>query len=738
VVWSGFAQAQADSPSNSLAASPTQAAMAADFTVEQLFRDFIHYAKMGQFRAADSSAKTLLIHPDLNPAEVAEIADQNRESIQTIQLLIKESSSIGESASRVMELIERGRFMLRHDRERLQRYIADLGGTPQQELLAIKGLKDGGEYSVPLLIAALQDPTKKELWPRIIQALSRLEKDAVGPLVRALAIQDNAIRQFIINALGEIGYAQSIPYLRQTAIDPTSNPETKEAANRAVARIEQLAGRTYPGSPDELFVRLSEGYYDEDETLRADPRLDTANVWYWDAKSQALMPVVVPTKIFGPVMAMRSAEEALLHRNENDKGQALWLAANVRRESRLGMNIESGDPNEKGEVDATRPPNFPRALYFTMASGPRFAHQVLGRAVKDADSAVALGAIEALRLTAGEASLVGSEDTKQALTQSLKFPDLVVRIRAALALGAALPRDHFADSELVVPVLASTLSQTGRDQFIVVDRDGDNGNRIAGLLRNNGFEAIVNTSFLAGLGRARSDFQRLSGAMISTDIAEPNLAEALARLRAEFIFAKIPVIVLAKPEQELLARDLATRDAYVEVVDGAADEAALNSALERVRTRTRQSALNSETAMSMALQSSDTLRRIVENGRTAYDVRPAAPALIGVLSSSDERLQKSAASVLALINAPAAQRAIAHLALSSGNSIPLRVAAFSSLSESARTHGDMLEESQVNELVALAKNESDLIIRTAASQALGALNLAGKAPSDIIRSFHGG
>ncbi len=140
----------------------------------------------------------------------------------------------------------------------------------------------------------------------------------------------------------------------------------------------------------------------------------------------------------------------------------------------------------------------------------------------------------------------------------------------------------------------------------------------------------------------------------------------------------------------------------------------------------------------MALQASDTLRRVVENGRTEYDVRPAAPALIGALTSSDERLQKSAASVLALINAPAAQRAVAHVALSSGNSIPLRVAAFSSLSESARTHGGMLEESQINELGALVMNENDLIIRTAAAQAQGALNLAGKTPSDIIRSFHGG
>ncbi len=730
------AKAQTNKADKPATPTPTQNAMAADFTVEQLFKDFLYYARLGQFRNADAAGKTLLVHPDLNPAELVGIADKDRKSIETIQLLIKKEAGIADTASKVMQMLERGRFMLRKDPKRIQQYILDLAGTPQQEMYAIKGLIDGGEYSVPLLIAALQDPAKKEIWPRIIQALPKLQKDAVGPMVQALAIQDNAIRQYLAHALGEIGYPHSIAYLRRLSNDPTSIAETKTAANQAIGRIEQLAGKAFPGNPDELFVRLSEQYYDEDETVRADPRLETANVWYWDANAQGLSPTIVPTRIFGPVMAMRCAEEALIQRNDNIQGQSLWLAANIRRESRLGYNVESSDPNEKGEVDPTRPAGFLRALAYTTISGPKLSHLVLARALKDSDSAVALGAIEALRLTAGEASLVGTEDARQPLTQSLRFPDLVVRIRAALALGAALPQKSFPDAELVVPVLASTLSQTGRDQFFIVDGNGDNGNRIAGLLRNNGAEAIVNTSFPEGVNRARAEFQRVAGAFLATDLNGPNLDESLKQLRAEFIFAKIPVIILAKPSQDLMAKEFAARDSYVEVVDSAADENALNSALDRVRARTRQSALNSEMAVSMALQASDTLRSIVENGRTVFDVRPAAPALIGALSSSDERLQKSAASVLALINAPAAQRAIAHVAISSGNSVPLRVATFSSLSESARTHGAMLEESQINELADLAKGDSDLIIRTAASQAFGALNLAGKAPSDIIRSFH--
>ena len=733
----GNAQAQADSPSDPPSPTKPASALTPDNTVEQLFTDFLYYARLGRFTAADASARALLTHPDLNPVELVEIADRDRKSVETLLILIR-SSSISESATRVMEVLQRGEYMRRQDQERITKHIEDLGGTPQQEAFAIRGLIDGGEYAVPPLVAALHDPGKKVLWPRIINALPRLQKDAVGPMVQALSTKDNAIRQNLIHALGEIGYSQAIPYLRRVEGDASSTPETKAAADTAVERIESLTGRSFPGASDALFFQFAERYYNEDDAVRADPRLDNANVWYWDAGARALKPVAVPRKIFGPVMSMRCAEETLQLKNDHADAIALWLAADIRREARLGMNVESGDPNEKGESDATRPAVFPRALYFTQSAGPRYAHLVLARAVKDNDASVALGAIEALRVTAGEATLIGPEDVKQPLTQSLRFPDTVVRVRAALALGAALPKSSFADSQLVMPVLSTALSLTGRDQYLIVDRDGDNANRIAGALRAGGGEAIADTDFFRALDRVRGEFQRLSGVFVSTDIAEPNVTEALARMRGEFRFAKAPVVVLTKPAQDVFAEELAHRDEYVERVDAAVDEAALRAALDRVRTRTGQTPLTPDTASSIALQTAETLRRIAVDGRTVYNVSEAAPALIGALSASDERLQTAAASVLALIPAPAAQRAVAHVALDANNTLSLRVAAFGSLAESARNNGNMLEESQINALVKIAREESDLVIRTSSSQALGAVNLATNKASEIIRGYYGG
>lgn len=707
-------------------------------TVESLYTDFLHYAQLGRFATAEAYGRALLSHPDLTPVGLLAVANKDRKSLDTLLILIK-NDAVGDSASKILDLLERGETERRKDPERIQYNIDELlGGNPQQEYFALKHLAQSGEYAAPHMVQALLDPAKKELWPRVIRGLPSLGKDGVNPLVIALSVANEDVRLHIIHALGEIGYPQAVPYLRKLTVSPAVTEESKAAVAAAIARIESVSGRPTPGEAADLFFQLAEGYYDEDPELRADPRLPEANVWYWDESVQGLKRVPVPTKIFGQVMALRSCEEAMILRNDHTDAIALWLASNIRRESRLGFDTQSGDASESGERDATRPSGFPRALYFTQAAGPRYAHLVLDRAVRDQDSDVALGAIEALRVTAGASSLVGTEDYKQPLVLSLHFPDTLVRIRAALALGAALPRTPFSGSELVVPQLAAALGEPGRGQIVAVDADEGNLNRVMGSLRSNDCEVIGDTKFFRAMDRARTEFASPTAILLSTDISDPDPGEALRRLRGEFAYAKTPVVLLVKERHSVLAEDLAKADRLVELVDARADVGELASAQQRVADRTGKKPIGAEFATSLALETVSTLRNIAESGHSVYSVSAAEPALIAALASSNEQLQTQAASVLALLNSAAAQRAIAHVALDSGTSPPLRLAFIRSLAESARTHGNRLEESQVAQLVNLARIEPDLTLRTAASESLGALNLANNKASEIIRSHYGG
>jgi len=728
----------AQSPSSPLPSpEPIRPASLAEATVESLFTDFMHYARMGRFTTAEAYAKALLARPDLDPVELMNVANRDRKSLETLLILVK-NGAVGESAAKVLALIEKGQHAMRQDPVRIRANIELLGGTPQQEFFAIRRLTESGEYAIPEMVQALLDPAKATLWPRVIRAIPLIGKGAVNALVMAIQTDNEDVRQHLVAALGEIGYVQAVPYLRKLAGIEGITPETRIAAVDAVARIEVVSGRSVPGSAQDLFWKLGDSYYDEDDAVRADPRLDTANVWYWDAAAEGLKRVVVPTKIFGPVMAMRSCEESLLLKNDQTEAISLWLAANTRREARLGMDIESGDPDEKGEKDPTRPEAFPRALYFTQAAGPRYAHLMLERAVRDQDSAVALAAIEALRVTAGETSLIGTEDYKQPLVQALMFPDLAVRIQAALALAAALPKSQFAGSQHVVPVLGGALSLTGKTQVLVVDADEANLNRVVSALRGDDREVVGERNFYKGLERARVELPALSAIFVSTDLSDPDTARALRELRAEFVYSKTPVVLLTKPTHDALARELAEGDPYAEPVDAAVDEADFVAAYGRAASRAGAAAFDGDESLALALEAGESLRRVAVDGRTVFNLRAAEPALIAALSSPHEQLQTLSASVLALATTDTSQRAVAHVALDSGNSKTLRIAAFRSVAESAKNIGNRLEEKQIAELVTIASDEPDLVLRTAASETLGAINLASNNASEIIRSFHGG
>lgn len=717
--------------------SPQQPTPSPDATVEGLFADFMHYARMGRFTAADAYATALLSHPETTPVRVMNAANKDPDSVATLQILIA-NSTIGANARKVQELIEQGEYEMRKDPQRIQDNIRKLGGDPQQEYFAIRHLAESGEYAIPWMIQTLLDPNQQALWPRVINALPRIGKGAVGPLVEALEMSNDDMRLHVIRALGEIGYPQAVPYLARLVVAADMPESTKSAALAAIGRIAEISGRPQSGTADEQFFQLAEKYYDEDASVRADPRLPEANVWYWDGAQQILTPTVVPTRIFGQVMAMRCCEEALRITPDRQEAMALWLAGNIRRESRLGLDTESGDPAVAGETDATRPQIFPRALYFTQTAGPRYAHLVLQRAVEDGDAAVALGAIAALRTTAGQASLVGTEDYKQPLVQALRFPDPLVRIRAALALAAALPKSQFADSEFVMPVLAQALSQTGRREVLVVDPDEANRNRVMDALRTPETVALGAAGLYEGLQRARTEFQATGLIVVASDVPDGELPALMQELRGEFVFAHTPVIILVKPDQALTAEQAAAGDIYTERADATADGDALRDHLADIESRTGRHVIDPDLALAIALETADVLRAIAADGRTVYNWGVTEPALIGALSSPSEDLQTRAAAVLALTPTETGQRAVAHMALTAAHAETLRVASFGFLAESTRNFGNMLEAGQVTQLVEIAKEEPNLVLRTAASQALGAANLATNQASEIIRSYYGG
>lgn len=705
-----------------------------------LAEDGWHFAAIGRFKFADASFEAL---DESNPDPVAllELARQNPNRHGILIKLIN-NTEVGPSAQRFLKLLNRGEQSLRTDAYEIVANVAKLGGSPRRVYNATNHLKDSGEYAIPHLLQALQDSSRNELHPAIIQVISKIGRAALNPLCMALGMGDEVTKLIIIKSLEEIGYKQAVPYLARLAQDTAQSGEVRAAATRALGTW----GASNNEDVAQSFYRLADDYYNNADSLRADPRSDDANVWY--LRGEELRFVPVPQVIFNDVMAMRSCESALFANSGRQEATALWVAANFRREAKLGLDVESDRSDPLAAKDSSRPENYPRAIYFARAAGPKYNHMVLARAFRDRDPGVALGAIAALRETAGEPSLVGSEDFKQALVRTLAFPNRQVRVKAALALGRALPKTSFADAQNVIPVLAEALLQSDRQAALIVDPDIATANKFQAQLRSSGFDCAIGANLFEALQRGKeANLTAFDVVLLASDIQQPGITDAVTQLRNNFETAATPILILAKQDQLGRASRLARGKPGVEVLiagvvdlgDPAKITQQVDAKIARASQALGMSPLDRILSLELALETSNVLRLIAETDSKVFDFSRAVPALITALQSSSETLRTSCAKTLSLAANPKAQAAITQIALDAGRSQPERIAAFNDLAESARRNGNLLGDGElVARLIEFTLGESNLILRAAASKALGALDLPSNRASEIIRAQHNG
>jgi len=109
------------------------------------------------------------------------------------------------------------------------------------------------------------------------------------------------------------------------------------------------------------------------------------------------------------------------------------------------------------------------------------------------------------------------------------------------------------------------------------------------------------------------------------------------------------------------------------------------------------------------------------------------PGVAAAINDKRPEIQILAGKVLAYLDSPGAQRAIAAMALTGGNSLEVRVAAFGLLATSAKLNANMLVELMIDGIYALINSEqTDPGLRSAAAAAYGALNLPSQKVKDLI------
>lgn len=414
-------------------------------SLEDNWNDFLHYTKIGRFDLAKGYAQAVLdSNPD--PVQLLSLSEANPKGYAILLRVVDVApdAELVDVSRKVLDLIEQGKFLRRSDPKIIIEEIKRLSTTERGWLTAVKRLRNAGEYSIPFMLDAITDNSRKDEWKDIKRALPEIGRDAIRPLVAALQSDDTALKAEIIKALGGISYPQALGYLKYV-MEKDASAELRALAAESIKRIDPEA-LTAPAAT--LFFRLAEGYYYHAESLQPAEDANFGNIWFWDSAGRRLLREKVDRSYFNELMAMRGCEWALKADPAFGWAIGLWQAAYFKAES---AGIDMPDYFGTGHADA---------MTYATTAGPEYLHQALGRAIKDENVYVALGTIEALATTAGEKSLLYRIGTAQPLVWAMSFNDKSVKYSAAIAIAAAGPKEKFAESKLVVANLAQALGET--------------------------------------------------------------------------------------------------------------------------------------------------------------------------------------------------------------------------------------------------------------------------------------
>ncbi len=679
-----------------------------------LLAEFIHYTKIAKPDLAAAYCQQLL-QSSITDTQLAEVLSEDRklatrfdEAIGKAQNLPALEAIAGELERRITE----GQLALARDPDRIDRAITMLTGTQRMQLHGERQLDAAGEYGVPRLTLVITEGKDERLRTAVGEVLVSIGRQSVAPLCAALPQLDDRNQRFVCMVLGRIQLPQAAPYLLELAGDRNVAAATRESAKRAFRNVGGVKTNLA-----ELYTDLGQQYFNEAESLIANPFESTNNIWSYDPLF-GLEATPVPTEIFGEVMAMQVLAKALQLDRSNSRALGLFVASNLRRENELPAG--SGDP-----IYGENP--YTPAFYATVF-GTRVCLDVLGIGIERLDTNLVRDAIAALSQTTGGANLFSASGDRQPLLEALRYPDRRVQYEAALTLGAALPTRRFTGDGMVVPLLASAI-RTGDESFAVVIGDDAEDRRLgATRLEHLGFTIIAaGDSFMA---------VRLQlGAAVGVDLVlvhasgVDKIIETVREVHRYPTTAATPVITIATSYEMSGLKDHFRDDVRVKVARSRISEDEFAETLDEVMLRASGGRMTEAEAEAYAIDAIFTLRDIAISQNMTYAIIDAEPALLQALESRTGGLRLSVADILALMDSQAAQRALFDAALDASGDEQLVL--LDRVAESVKSFGDHSHPRHVEAVLDLITSSGGQTAEAAARVA-GSLNLPTSTAIELI------
>ncbi|MDP6545271.1 MAG: hypothetical protein QGH60_14895 [Phycisphaerae bacterium] len=721
-VWGQDAEAPA-APAAADAAAPAAPAPDGELTAEEIaakekrhgqWRDMLHYIQMARADLAHSFAEAILA--DAPPQEIYLLSVE----IKGSQIILTRAMGVKKLKPTVLKIrlqIDKGYQLYRSDPKEIQRMIDKLSsGNLRAVMRATRRLAASGEYALPQLLSTLTDSkSSASLRENISAVLPKGGQEMVRGLTEALiGSKDERIVQYVAAALGKIQYPHAAAHLKEASLRTDITDATRKTVIASLVLCSGGDKIAIKKSAAELYYKTALKYYYRHDSVLPDERFQTANVWYF--KADVLTYTAVPRQIFCDIYAMRMARKTLQADSGYSPAVAVWLGAYLRRETDL----------PEGAVDPLVVEGQPNAGDYTRAAGADYAQQVLARALGDGDTAVALGAIAALRDVAGAKNLpkIIDNGSVQPLVAAMSYADRRVRFLAAEVLAHALPTESYPGYQVVIPVLSDALREGGSRRALLL-ATGKKLNVITDALRGKGYKVVAAGNPLDAMKAARE-----AGGIDVVIIADgEHAANMLSLVRRDARMATTPAVVVGAGKKPAA---LAKTDGRTVLAIASEDASTIIAALPQAAELAAGKPLTPEEAADWAIRSAKAIRLLGLTGSKVYTITQGQPALIGALADKRITVSIAAARALTVLPGPKAQQAIAALADQADGTVEVRVPAYTALAESVRRFGNLLTKAQSQGVVDVVNSKIDVTVRKAAAGALGALNLSSDLASPLI------
>ncbi len=153
------------------------------------------------------------------------------------------------------------------------------------------------------------------------------------------------------------------------------------------------------------------------------------------------------------------------------------------------------------------------------------------------------------------------------------------------------------------------------------------------------------------------------------------------------------------------------------------DPASLKQSVEAARKKGSSIPLDEKVATQYALRASNLLLLLGESHNPILDTTPAMNTLLSTLDDPRPDLVKSSGNAVALINSSQVQQGLLIKASDDKTPDDLRISLYKSLATAAKFYGNQLPPDQIEQLQKTVELAPNLEIRSAAAEAMGALNL---------------